>query len=156
VKRSVTVLVGGSLVFWLVTSSCFSLIGKNPQWNDPVDIHLFSNSVVVLQRGVLFGTVALIVCLIPTIATLIWANQAAKQSAFKQLIIVFGSTGIRMGFVLLGAILLYVLVEEFQRTLFWIVILAFYLYTLALEIIIQNANLIGKGQKIFSTEKPRV
>jgi len=57
---------------------------------------------------------------------------------------------------LLGAILLYVLVEEFQRTLFWIVILAFYLYTLALEIIIQNANLIGKGQKIFSTEKPRV
>jgi hypothetical protein len=59
-----------------------------------------------------------------------------------------------MGFVLLAGILFYGLVEEFQRTSFWTWILVFYLFTLALEIIVQLSSLHGKGWEPLRQEKP--
>lgn len=88
------------------------------------------------EQAVIHGTTALVLCLIPTSFTLVWASRRPKPTPTEQLMLVFGGTGLRMGFVLGVGLLLYVCLPYFQQTSFWLWVLVFYLYTLALETIL--------------------
>jgi hypothetical protein len=80
-----------------------------------------------------YSLAAAVLCLIPTGLTLAWASWAARQSGEQQLMMTLGGTGMRMAFVLLSALFLYFRVPLFHQPGFWGWILAFYLFTLALE-----------------------
>ncbi|HTU92047.1 MAG TPA: hypothetical protein VMF69_18330 [Gemmataceae bacterium] len=109
-------LIGGSAAFWL-------LVGLPAR-------HLGGGDAAVVFLGT-----ALLLCLAPGIATLVWGERALRQSSDKQLILVLGGTGVRMGFVLLAGWMLYLWVPYYQRQngfLIWLVV--GYLFTLALDV----------------------
>jgi hypothetical protein len=66
--------------------------------------------------------------------TLIWASQVRQPGPQQTMLIVFGSTGIRMVSVLAGGLLLATLDPYFQQTAFWLWLAVFYLFMLALEV----------------------
>jgi len=82
----------------------------------------------------LFCLIGAGLCLIPTVATLIWASGTADRNPESRLLIVLGGTAVRMALVLGVGLLLYYMVPGFERMSFWIVILIFYLLTLGLEV----------------------
>jgi hypothetical protein len=117
VKTQVLTLVGGSLIFAGAVVFVSTLL-----WPDaPIP---------------LYSSVALGLCLVPTLATLVWAGWGLTGSPEQQLLTLFGGMGLRMVLVLGLGLTLYYLVSTFQRTTFWIVILIFYLFTLGLEIVL--------------------
>jgi hypothetical protein len=95
------------------------------------------------RAGVIYSLIALGLCLVPTSLTLFWASQPQGSSVQRQLLLVFGGTGLRMGFVLGGGLLLGALLPFFRETAFWIWLLVFYLFTLTLE-----AVLMRDGQRL--------
>lgn len=99
-------------------------------WGDPT---------VLVHSGV-----AMVLCLVPTSLTLLWAGWANRQSPEHQLAMVLGGTGLRMLAVLGGALAIYLLVPYFQQPTFWVWVIVFYLVTLALEIVLIVA---GQGQQ---------
>jgi hypothetical protein len=82
----------------------------------------------------LYSLVAAGLCLIPTVVTLIWASRIGNRQGEQQLLLVLGGTAVRMTLVLAVSLLLYYTFPTFERMSFWIVILVFYLFTLAFEI----------------------
>ena len=82
----------------------------------------------------LFCLIGAGLCLVPTVATLIWARRAAERNPESRLLMVMGGTAFRMALVLGVGLLLYYKVPGFERISFWIVILVFYLFTLGLEV----------------------
>ena len=86
------------------------------------------------EHAVLFATVALLLCLVPTVVTLVWTRWAAQQSAEQQMVAVLGGTGVRMGVVLASGLILYRWVPSFAHMSFLFWLLVFYLVTLALEV----------------------
>src|SRR5262245_16042886 len=76
-------------------------------------------------------------CLVPTLVAFAGADWALKASPQRQLLMVLGGTGLRMLVVLGAGLALYLSVPYFQDQgplAFWGWILAFYLFTLVLEI----------------------
>ena len=120
--RRLLFLVGGCAAFWL-------LVGMPAR-------HLGGGDAAMVYLGT-----ALILCLAPGIVTLIWGEWALRQSSDKQLILVLGGTGVRMGFVLLVGWMLYLWVPYYQRQngfLIWLLI--GYLFTLVLDITLLLAS----------------
>jgi hypothetical protein len=112
--RRLAVFLGASLAFWVLVA-----VPARHLWGD---------------TALTYSAVALGLCLVPTAATLAWAGRALNGPAEQQLLLVVGGTGIRMFAVLLAGLVLYLRVEYFQKEHgFWIWILVFYLFTLALE-----------------------
>lgn len=97
--------------------------------------------------AVAYSAVALALCLIPTAGTLAWSLWSTNATPEQQLLLVLGGTGMRMGFVLGGGLLLNQLVPYFQQESFWLWLLGFFLFTLALETI-----LIVSGPSAASTQ----
>ena len=100
-------------------------------------------AVVAYPARVLGGDVALVysavaagLCLAPTVATMLWAGWAAKQSPDLQLITVLGGTGLRMGIVLGVGLLLHSFIPYFAQQSLWVWLLVFYLLTLAVEVVL--------------------
>lgn len=88
-----------------------------------------------------YAATAMLLCLIPTTITLAWSAHALKQDPNQQMALVLGGTGIRMFFVLLGALGLHDGVAYYQKySGFWMWVLVFYLLTLALEMGIMLAG----------------
>jgi hypothetical protein len=116
VKKRLGLLLAGSLTFWLLAAYPAHL-----RWGD---------------SAVVYSAVALLLCLVPTTATLLWAGWALEQSAEQQLGVVLGGTGVRMIFVLGLALVLHYSVPYFQQQSFWVWILVFYLVTLTLEMVL--------------------
>ncbi len=120
-------LIGGSMLFWLLVSIPARYLGGG-------------------DAAVVYSLSAVLICLIPTAATLYWGMRAVQGPPEQQLMVVMGGTGIRMLFVLLVGLALYKLVPYYQTYQgFWIWLLVFYLFTLALEMI-----LLLSGQKTNS------
>jgi hypothetical protein len=113
VKRSVALLVGGSLALWVVIAYPARVL-----WGD---------SAVVLSG------VAGLLCLVPTAATLVWSFKSLEGSPERQLAAVMGGTALRMVFVIAAGMVLYLSVPYFHEDRFWYWVIAFYLFTLALE-----------------------
>jgi len=109
-------LVFGSLLFWVLAAvSVQYLDGSDATWAHS-------------------GT-ALLLCLVPGIATLLWASWAEQQDVGQQLTVLLGGTGIRLFGVAVVALYLYMHVPFYRHQdgfLIWLVVC--YLFTLALEI----------------------
>jgi hypothetical protein len=101
----------------------------------------FGGAVAIVSRYLwpdvpipLFCLIGAGLCLVPTVATLVWASAAADRNPESRLLIVLGGTAVRLALVLGLGLLLYYTVPGFERMSFWIVILVFYLFTLGLEV----------------------
>jgi hypothetical protein len=88
------------------------------------------------EQTLVYSLVALGLCLTPAAATLLWADWSSRQAPETQPAIILGGTGIRMGLVLGIGLLLYTQSPYFQEWSFWICLLLFYLFTLALEVML--------------------
>jgi hypothetical protein len=109
-------LVGGTVAFWaLVTVLTLQLWGES---------------------SVLFSTTAALMCLVPTALTLAWTRWAYKAQPEQQLLAVFGGTAVRMVMVIAVGMVLFLNVKEFEYQRFWLFIIVFYLFTLALEMVL--------------------
>lgn len=107
-------LIGGSLLLWGVL--------LYPGWRLQGDEALLQSSV------------ALALCLIPAVATYVWAVVSFKGAPETQALAVFGGSGIRM-FLVLGVS--YVLTNWYGQWFssdFWFWVLIFYLAVLGLEV----------------------
>lgn len=109
-------LVGGAAVFWLLTA---------------LPAHAFGGG----DQALVFSAAAVLLCLPPMAATLAWVAWAQRQSPQDQLIAVVGGTGVRMLFVLAGALVLALAVPYFQgQAAFWVWLLVVYMAALALDV----------------------
>ena len=84
------------------------------------------------DEAIFLSVVALGLCLIPAALTMAWALRAGT-SPEAQLLMILGGTGVRMGIVLGGGLILTRLFPESFPSAFWIWLVVFYLFTLGLE-----------------------
>jgi hypothetical protein len=113
--RPVLYIVAGSLAFWLLLAVPARQLGGG-------------------DGAIILSGTALLLCLVPTVATLMWAAWSLRKHSEQQLTMILGGTGLRMFFVLGAALLISRVVPYYQeQTSFWIWLLVFYLITLALE-----------------------
>jgi hypothetical protein len=107
-------LIAGSLAFWLLVA-----IPARHWWGDAEAV---------------YAGVAVLLCLVPSMLTLLWTGWTTTASPEQQLIAVLGGTGLRMLVVLAGAWVLHSRVPYFQEQGgFWVWVLVAYLFTLLLE-----------------------
>jgi len=88
------------------------------------------------EQTLVYSIVALALCLTPAAATLLWSDWSARQAPENQPTMILAGTGVRMGLVLGVGLLLYTQSSYFQERSFWICLLLFYLFTLALEVML--------------------
>lgn len=81
-----------------------------------------------------YSLVALALCAVPTAALVYWTAQGGRRSPEETLLLVLGGSGLRMGVVLGAGLMLHLTLPYFQRVSFWLWLLVFYLYVLALEV----------------------
>jgi hypothetical protein len=99
------------------------------------------------EEASLFSTVGYLLCLVPAVATLVWAGRSVQRTPEQHLLLVLGSTGVRLFFVLGVGLALFLSVPEFHRPAFWIWVGLFYLFTLALEVtLVVSAQPAGEQQ----------
>ena len=133
-KRRVGWLVGATLAFWLIILMLAHRFWKDAVWHDPLVLAGGETTELIIPRADVYSGVAVLLCLLPSVGTLLWSLWAVEQGPAQQLATVLGGTGLRMGFVLLVGLALYAFVPAFQdRPSFWAWVLVFYLLTLALE-----------------------
>lgn len=123
--QRVLYLLAGCATFWLLTALPARLLGGG-------------------DAAVAASGTALLLCLVPAVLTLAWATWVPQRDPQQQLLVVVGGGGVRMFFVLSAGLLLIELVPFYHERatgfLFWL--LATYLFTLALEIMLMVA---GRG-----------
>ena len=110
-------LVGGTLLLWVVVV---------------YPAHLIWGTVAIQHSAAAMG-----LCLLPAVATLLWAEWAQRQSPGHQLGMILGGTAVRMVVVLAGGLALSLNVSTFREpseTAFWVWVLVFYMATLGLEV----------------------
>lgn len=112
-RRTLALLVLGSLACWLVLAY--------PAWRWGGEATLA------------FSAVAGLLCLVPSSATLVWAWRAQRGVPEEQLIAVLGGTAVRMGVVVAAGMAIYHGFPYFHHQSFWLWVIAFYLFTLTLE-----------------------
>jgi hypothetical protein len=118
VSRRVLILVGGVAALWVL----LALPAR----------HLGGGDEAVAQSGL-----AALLCLIPAAAVMVWADWAFRQSAEQRMYAILGGGGVRIFFVLGAALLLSELVGWYRGQIgFWVWLGVFYLFTLALEIVL--------------------
>jgi hypothetical protein len=112
------VLIAASSAFWLLAALPARLLGGG-------------------NRAVAHSGTALLLCLVPTAATLAWAGWAFEQGPEQQVLVVLGGTGLRLFGVLAAGSALYYGVPYYREPagfLTWLVVC--YLFTLALEMVL--------------------
>ena len=98
------------------------------------------------EAGVVYSLVALLLCLVPTSLSLLWAQHHPVTSPQQQVMLIFGGMGLRMAFVLGGGLALSALTPYFRGAAFWAWLLVFYLFTLGLEVVLLQWK--TAGQKV--------
>ena len=118
-RASLWLFLTGTLTFWVLASAlaflCF------PEQRDYV---------------LAYSAVAGGLCGVPCTLTLLWVLWAFRQAPDMQQLAVLGGTGVRMFLTLGVALALTSFIPYFQQFSFWLWVLVFYLFTLALEIIV--------------------
>lgn len=106
-------LIGGTLVLWAVV--------------------VYPASRLLGPEALVQSLAAMLLCLVPAVATMAFALRAFNRSGEEQLLAVLGGTGVRMAVVLGLGWLGFTLVPELHANAFWIWLIVFYLATLGLE-----------------------
>ena len=88
------------------------------------------------EEALLHSGVAVLLCLVPGVLTLLWANWAYGQNPQQELLAVLGATGVRMFGVLLSALALYLNVEALHQTAFLLWVAGAYCFLLAVEVLL--------------------
>jgi hypothetical protein len=120
----VLLLIAGSAAFWL-------LVGLPARWLGGGDAAL------------VFSGAAVLLCLPPMAFSLAWAAwaQGEGRSPHDLLVMVLGATGLRMAFVLLGGLALFLWVPYFQGQIaFWAWVMVVYPVALALDVALTLAG----------------
>jgi hypothetical protein len=129
--RQLGFLWAGSLLLWLIAA---------------LPASAFLGATALLDASVACG-----LCLVPMTATMLWCHWAFGGSPEQQLAAVMGGTSVRMLVVAGGGIGLYFAVEALARPAFLVWVVAFYLVTLALEVVLvvrrQNALIAQPAQQ---------
>ena len=112
--RSLGLLVGSTLAFWLVVAYPAWLLGGNAAF--------------------VFSAVAGLLCLVPTTATMLWCLWASQGAPEQQLLATMGGTIVRLVVVLGAGMALFHVLPYFHDRKFWLWVIAFYLLTLTLEV----------------------
>jgi hypothetical protein len=116
--RRLGLLIGASLGFWAVLAYPARRLGGD--------------------EAFAYTAIAAALCLVPTAATLLLAQKANGQLPANALLMLLGGTGIRMAVVLGAGIAISLLglpgLPEVNVVAFWIWLLVFYLFSLALEV----------------------
>jgi hypothetical protein len=116
VIRRLLLLILGAAAFWLLLGLPARALGGG-------------------DRALIFTGTAVLLCLPPMAATLAWAAWAQNKSPQDQLTMVIGGTGVRMLFVLTGALVLALAVPYYQgQVTFWVWLIVVYLAALALDV----------------------
>ena len=126
--KQLVYLIASTLAFWVIVVYPARLL-----WGD---------------SAVLFSATAGLLCLVPTAGTLAWYLKAFHGAPETQLLAVLGGTVVRM--VVVGGIgmVLFHTIPELQYQRFWLWVLAFYLFTLTLEmVLITRHAATGQPQK---------
>lgn len=110
--RQLAYLIGGVLLLWGLAAAPAGLLGG--------------------ELAILESTTAAGLCLVPAVATLIWARCLAKSPELR-LLLIAGGTVLRMGVVFAGGFALTQLLPEWFGWSFWIWLMVFYIFTLGLE-----------------------
>lgn len=105
-------LTGSTLLLWAIL-----LIPGWLVWGNVVWIH---------------SVTALLLCLVPALATMTWALKAGAAPE-QQLVALLGGTGIRMVVALGAGMLLYRTMSEIFTDSFWLWVVTFYMFILAVE-----------------------
>ncbi len=84
------------------------------------------------EQALFQSTAALLICLIPALATFCWAVRSS-DSPEKQLLTTLGGSGIRIVTVVAVGLVLYLTWPDIFNDYFWVWIAIFYLFLLALE-----------------------
>lgn len=113
-KRLLGLLVGGLLLFWLVLVYPAWLLGG--------------------ESGVVFSSVAGVICLVPTVVTMSWCLATSREAPEQRLIAVLGGMGVRLVVVLGAGMVLFHALPYFHYRTFWIWVIVFYLFSLTLEV----------------------
>ena len=113
--KRLSILIGGSLFLWLAL--------------------LFPAHQLGGDQGVFLSGVALALCLLPAAGTMLLISGANKRPELQPLLALAG-TGIRLGVVLGGGLLLHLALPERFPQAFWLWLLVFYMFTLALEMVL--------------------
>jgi len=122
VSRRLLVLIAASCAFWLLVALPARVLGGG-------------------DRAVAHSGTALLLCLVPTAATLAWAGWALEQGPEQQVIMVLGGSGLRLFGVLAAGGALYFGVPYYRGPggfPIWLVVC--YLFTLALEMVLLLAG----------------
>jgi hypothetical protein len=117
VTKALLWLVGGTVAFWGLLTYPARLV-----WPD--------------DPTFAWTTAAALLCLVPTALTLAWTSWAYREQAQQQLVAVLGSTGVRLFVVIAVGMVLFLNVKEFEYQRFWLFVIVFYLFTLALEMVL--------------------
>jgi hypothetical protein len=115
--RALLWLVGGTVAFWGLLTYPSRLV-----WPD--------------DPTFAWNTAAALLCLVPGALTLAWTTWAYRGQAPQQLVAVLGSTMVRMAVVVAGGMVLFLSVKEFEYQRFWMFVIVYYLFTLALEMVL--------------------
>lgn len=87
------------------------------------------------EASLVFSTVAMLLCLVPAVATFLLARLAFRGSPQQRLLANLGGNGLRMMFVLGVLLLLRLTTAYFQPMEFALWVLGFYLLSLTLEVV---------------------
>jgi hypothetical protein len=111
-------LIGGVAAFWLLLALPARYLGGGDS--------------AVVQSGL-----AALMCLAPATAVMVWSQWALRKGGEQQLYAVLGGVGVRMFFVLGVGFLVSEVLGWYRGQLgFWIWLGVFYLFTLALEVVL--------------------
>jgi hypothetical protein len=114
VIRKVLILTWGVAVFWAVTAVCVRLLGGN-------------------EDTLWHSGASAVICLVPAVVTLGWATLSFRRDPNMVVLAALGGTGVRIVVVLLVGLFLNQTVPLFRPMEFWLWLVTFYLFTLALE-----------------------
>ena len=113
--------IGATWILWLLLGLPFRFLNEDRAYGDAMMI---------------YGGVAALICLIPGSLTLWWGSRPNIQPR-EQVLVMFGSTGLRiMGVFGLGILLFFTVPYLRVHRGFWLWVLVFYLFTLALEMML--------------------
>ena len=127
-------LIGGTAAFWGLVTYPARLMAESKEWERP-------------DLTILWSAAAALMCLVPTALTMVWTGRVAEGKPEQQLLAVMGGTTVRMLFVVAAGLVLFLGVKEFAYQRFWIFVVVFYLFTLALEMaLIVRGTAAGQAQ----------
>jgi hypothetical protein len=116
VTRRLLLLVAGAAAFWLLVGLPARLLGGG-------------------EAALLYSGAAVLLCLPPMAATLVWAGWMQSRPTPDQMVAMLAGSGLRIAFVLVGGMVLYFFVPYFKdQIVFWVWVLVVYPCTLALDV----------------------